>query len=193
MSSTILDIMRHGEPEGGRMYRGGGTDHTLSKAGWQQMRNSLQGIDPDWSAIVSSPMRRCREFALDLARQKNLPCEVLEKLREAGYGTWEGKTPRQLIAEDETAYWQFFEDPVNARPANAEPLASFTERVEQALNHVLETYQGEHILLVSHLAVTRAMIGIVLGMPLASQQRIDMPFAGTLRLINDRKGLRLLF
>jgi len=31
------------------------------------------------------------------------------------------------------------------------------------------------------------------GMPLASQQRIDMPFAGTLRLINDRKGLRILF
>ncbi|MEE9327466.1 MAG: hypothetical protein V3U71_09255 [Cocleimonas sp.] len=44
----------------------------------------------------------------------------------------------------------------------------------------------------SHLAVTRAIIGIVLGMPLASQQLIDMPFAGMLRMINDRKGLRLV-
>jgi len=48
------------------------------------------------------------------------------------------------------------------------------------------------MLLIAHLAVTRAFISIILGTKLASQQLIDMPFAGMLRIINDRKGLRLL-
>ena len=48
------------------------------------------------------------------------------------------------------------------------------------------------MLLIAHLAVTRAFISIILGTKLASQQLIDMPFAGMLRIINDRKGLRVL-
>ncbi len=192
MKKTIIDLVRHGEPEGGRMYRGGGTDHPLSEQGWEQMQASLYETGEDWSAIITSPMLRCRTFAFDLAQKRNLPCEEIEHLREAGYGDWEGKTPQQLIAENEEAYWQFFDDPVSARPAHSEPLDVFTRRIEGVLNTVLEKYQGQHILLVSHLAVTRAIIGVVLGMPLASQQLIDMPFAGRLRLINDRKGLRIM-
>lgn len=29
MSKTVIDLLRHGEPEGGRMYRGGGVDHVV--------------------------------------------------------------------------------------------------------------------------------------------------------------------
>ena len=193
MSKTVIDLLRHGEPEGGRMYRGGGTDHPLSKQGFQQMQQSIADNDADWSAIVSSPMLRCKAFADQLSQQRQLPLEVIENLREAGYGSWEGKTPDQIKAESEEDYWRFFEDPVNNRPENSEPLDIFTPRIEIVLRDIIEKYQGQHILLISHLAVTRALIGIILGMPLASQQRLDMPFAGMLRIIKDRKGLRLFF
>lgn len=189
---TTIDLLRHGEPEGGRMYRGGGTDHVLSEDGWQQMFASVESKGEDWSAIVSSPMLRCKDFATHLANKKGIPLETIENLREAGYGDWEGLTPSAIMEESEEEYWQFFSDPVNCRPMNAEPLEFFTPRINEVLAKVLTDYQGQHILLVSHLAVTRAIIGIVLGMPLASQQLIDMPFAGMLRIINDRKGLRLI-
>ena len=192
MNKTVIDCLRHGEPEGGRMYRGGGTDHVLSTSGWQMMRDRIETNNADWSAIVSSPMLRCREFSEELARQRSLPLEVKENLREAGYGTWEGRTPADIIKHSEEKYWAFFDDPVKCRPENAEPLELFTPRINQALAEVLDTYQGQHILLVSHLAVTRAIIGNILGMPLASQQLIDMPFAGMLRVINDKKGLRIV-
>lgn len=191
-NTTTIDLLRHGEPEGGQMYRGGGTDHVLSSIGWQQMRDSIAKNQADWSHIVSSPMLRCKEFAAHYAEENNIPLDVKEKLREAGYGAWEGRTPTELIENSESEYWGFFDDPVNRRPENAEPLEFFTPRINEVFGEVLTEYRGQHILLISHLAVTRAIIGTILGMPLASQQLIDMPFAGMLRVINDRKGLRLL-
>lgn len=191
-TSTIIDLIRHGEPEGGRMYRGGGTDHPLSEAGWQMMQQSIDRNCADWSAIVSSPMLRCCVFSENLASTLNRPLDIKEDFREAGYGAWEGRTPAEIKADSKDDYWAFFDDPVNCRPAQAEPLDEFTARIDRIFQKVLEEYQGQHILLVSHLAVTRAIIGTILGMPMASQQLIDMPFAGMLRIINDRKGLRLV-
>ncbi len=195
-NKTIIDLLRHGEPEGGRMYRGGGTDHALSEAGWGHMHTSIKKREDkgeaDWQAIISSPMLRCKEFSTHLAEEKNIPIQVIENLREAGYGSWEGRTSTAIKEASEEEYWEFFADPVNSRPADAEPLEFFTPRINEVFGEVLTKYQGQHVLLVSHLAVTRAIIGIVLGMPLASQQLIDMPFAGMLRIINDRKGLRIL-
>jgi len=70
---TVIDLLRHGEPEGGRMYRGGGVDHALSEAGWQQMHASVErrveDNQDDWSAIISSPMLRCKEFSTHLAKE----------------------------------------------------------------------------------------------------------------------------
>ncbi len=191
-TSTIIDILRHGEPEGGSMYRGGGTDHHLSETGWQQMHKSIEHNDSDWSSIITSPMLRCSDFASHLGDSKKLPIEVVENFREAGYGKWEGRTATQIIQDSEEEYWNFFEDPVNQRPENAELLEFFTPRVNDAFGKLLSDYQGQHVLLITHLGVTRAILGIILGMPLVSQQLVDMPFAGMVRIINDRKGLRLL-
>lgn len=191
--STIIDCLRHGEPEGGRMYRGGGTDHPLSELGWSQMQTSVKEANCDWQAIISSPMKRCKEFAKHLAESNGIPLQVIDNFREAGYGDWEGLTPQEIIDKSEQAYWQFFKDPINCRPQNSESLQSFTPRIQSALNHVLEEYKGQHVLLISHLGVTRAIMNIVLDMPLKSQQLIDLPYAGMIRVINDKKGLRLVF
>ena len=45
---TTIDLLRHGEPVGGRMLRGA-TDHPLSETGWQQMtdavmRHTVEGL-----------------------------------------------------------------------------------------------------------------------------------------------------
>jgi len=190
--ATIVDLLRHGEPEGGRMYRGGGTDHPLSEVGWTQMYESIEKNQTDWSAIISSPMLRCQAFAQQLAESRQIPLQIVESFREAGYGDWEGLTPDQIRARSETEYFQFFADPVNKRPPNAESLEAFTIRINNAFIQLLAKYQGQHILLISHLGVTRAIIDIILGMPTASQQLIGLPYAGMLQVIDDSKGLRLV-
>jgi broad specificity phosphatase PhoE len=78
-NNTTIDLLRHGEPEGGRMFRGGGTDHPLSQTGWQQMSQSVEArIErnrQNWDAIVSSPMLRCQAFASRLANSLELPLD----------------------------------------------------------------------------------------------------------------------
>ena len=37
MDDTIIDLIRHGQPQGGSVYRGHGVDDPLSELGWQQM------------------------------------------------------------------------------------------------------------------------------------------------------------
>ena len=51
--STVIDLLRHGEPLGGRRYRGQ-RDDPLSEQGWRQMRASVGGYR-EWQAVVSSP------------------------------------------------------------------------------------------------------------------------------------------
>ena len=45
-TETIIDLIRHGEPEGGRAFRGHSIDDPLSEKGWQQM----------WDVLAKSPL-----------------------------------------------------------------------------------------------------------------------------------------
>ncbi|MEE9351773.1 MAG: histidine phosphatase family protein [Thiotrichaceae bacterium] len=195
--NTIIDLLRHGEPEGGRMYRGSGTDHPLSDLGWQQMKESIRKVrdahSADWSYIVTSPMTRCHSFAKELSQQMDLPLEVIDTLVEAGYGEWEGKTPAQLKQTDNKAYWDFYADPVNNRPKDAESLEDLTSRVSSTFIDLMHRYKGKKVLLISHAGVMRAVIGSTLKTPLASQQQINIPYAGMYRILNERRGTRVCF
>ena len=61
--TTLIDLVRHGEPVGGIRYRGQ-MDDPLSHTGWQEMRKAI-GRETPWDAIISSPLLRCRAFAED--------------------------------------------------------------------------------------------------------------------------------
>ncbi len=89
MRTTVFDLIRHGEPAGGQMYRGH-KDDPLSQQGWQQMRDAISA-DDEWDHILTSPLLRCREFSAELAREKNLPFTVAHDFKEISFGDWEGK------------------------------------------------------------------------------------------------------
>ena len=81
---------------GGRRYRGSGIDDPLSEKGWQQMWQALENPE-NWNRIISSPMLRCCEFAHALGRQLGLPVELIQDLREVGFGSWEGRSSAEII------------------------------------------------------------------------------------------------
>ncbi len=94
MSKTLIDFIRHGEPVGGRRYRGS-TDDPLSEKGWSQMWQAVDQRHP-WQRIVSSPLRRCAEFAEALGERHGIPVAVDARLAELGYGVWEGKSSEEM-------------------------------------------------------------------------------------------------
>lgn len=163
--TTYIDVIRHGEPVGGRRYRGFSIDDPLTEKGWEQMRAAVPET-PQWQHIISSPLKRCLDFSQELANDLQIEYSVEDNVKEIGFGDWEGKTPEEIIAQDSEALNHFYQDPVNNRPDGAEPLETFSERVWTAYNKILEDHQGKHILVVAHAGVARAITANILKMSL---------------------------
>ena len=162
---TQIDVIRHGEPEGGRRYRGYGVNDPLTEKGWQQMWCSI-AEQPPWDLIVSSPLARCLDFGQALAEKASIPCIVEDNMKEIGFGVWEGLTPEEILADDNEALNHFYADPVHNRPDGAESLEGFSRRVWDAYQSIASAHQDKHILVIGHAGVARAIVANVLHMSL---------------------------
>ena len=179
-TSTLIDLIRHGEPEGGRMFRGS-TNHPLSSRGRDQM---LQAVADDggWEAVVTSPLARCAGFAQDLADARGIPLETAPALREMDFGAWEGRTADDILTNGPGDLAGFWADPERAQAPDGESLAAFRDRVSAGGAGLLERYAGRHVLVVGHGGVIRVVIAEVLGLPLANLFRIEVGYANRTRL-----------
>lgn len=172
----MIEFIRHGLPLGGKCYRGSGIDDPLSETGWQQMWAAI-GEDAYWHRIVSSPMLRCHSFAQALAEKLDLPIAVEQDIREVGFGSWEGKTREQLIAENADEFQAFYQDPVSNRPPGAESLEALIDRVSSVVQAISAKWPEEKVLVVAHAGVMRAALAYALDVPPASMYRIRIDYA----------------
>ena len=127
VTSTHIDLLRHGACEGGEIFRGS-TDVALSELGWQQMRDAIQ-VDDQWDHILTSPLLRCREFAAELSAQQHIPFTVAHDFKEISFGDWEGKTREQVAAEYGDHQANFWRDAENHPPVNGETIQAFHQRI----------------------------------------------------------------
>ena len=189
--SVTLDLMRHGEPVGGRKYRGQ-IDDPLSEKGWSQMQAAVGDAAP-WTRIVSSPLSRCRAFAETLAGRHGLPLVLDERLVEVGFGAWEGKSAAEIEQAAPGTLARFKADPLHARPEGAEPLADFHARVSAGLDDLLELHAGQHVLLVGHAGVIRMAFAWALHIPLIHAYRVEVATASLTRFRLDNGHASLVF
>jgi len=187
----FIDLLRHGEPEGGDRFRGI-QDDPLSDAGWQQMRAAVADAAP-WDLIVTSPLRRCAEFAAELAQRHHLPLETEPGLRELAFGEWEGRTYGELQESEPEAVRAFFRNPLNHTPPGGEPLHACRERVHTAWDGIIERHGGRHLLLVCHGGVMRIIYSRLLKMPDEAMFHIEVPYACLTRVRRHPDGDRLVF
>ncbi len=188
--TTTVDLMRHGEPEGGIQLRGW-KDDPLSATGWQQMREAV-GEQAHWQRVVTSPMARCQELACEVAERLGVELIVEERLKEIGFGDWEGCDPTKLYQQDPDRLIAFWSDPVANPPPNGESMIRFQARVESAWQDMQIHHSGKQVLLVAHGGVNRIILSHVLGMPLTHLFRLDIPFAGMSRICVDHGIPRLV-
>ncbi len=177
----MIDLMRHGEPQGGKRFRGHSIDDPLSDKGWEQMRGAITG-GYSWDCVVSSPMLRCKAFALEVAEQQKCGCNVIDDLKEIGFGHWEGKSRAIIRALYAKEYAQFYANPEQNPPKNAEQLGIFYRRILAVLKNVQQEYDGQHILLIAHAGVIRAILAYALDMPLNSMFKMEIQNAALIRI-----------
>jgi len=191
---TQIDIIRHGEPEGGRRYRGSSVDDPLSQLGWQQLWNAVPE-KPTWQHIITSPLSRCLKFSEALSDTLNINFSVENNLKEIGFGSWEGRTPEDIQNNEGDALQNFLSDPVHNRPQGAEPLDEFAERIWAAYENIAKQYCGQHVLIVGHAGVIRAITSKTLGMALDdvySRLKIEYAAIATTRIVGDKKPVMIL-
>ncbi|GAA5131122.1 histidine phosphatase family protein [Alloalcanivorax gelatiniphagus] len=162
-TTTWFDLLRHGEPDGGPKYRGH-RDDPLSPLGWRQMQAAI-GADDRWDHILTSPLRRCREFAERLAAERGLPCTVVDGFKEISFGAWEGLTTEQVAERFGDGQARFWSDPERHGPEGGEPILDFHRRIGQTWAHWREALAGQRVLLVCHGGVIRMTLAHVMGLP----------------------------
>jgi probable phosphoglycerate mutase len=106
------------------------------------------------------------ETARILAAPHGTPVTPKEGLREISHGHWEGKT-RATVEKDyprEYALWEA--DPFSFAPPDGETGLDVTARALPALLQVVAAHPGEQVLVASHKATIRLLIGSLLGFDL---------------------------
>lgn len=179
--TTTIDLLRHGEAEGGKIFRGR-TDSPLSANGFEQMTNTIGLHPPAWDAIISSPLSRCCDFARTLSVQYDIPFNLQQGFREIDFGLWEGRTVAEVYQQQPRDVENFWQDPLMYSPPDAETLIDFQQRVVQAWQSLLIEKHGQHVLLVTHGGVMRMILAHILVMPLRPLSRIAVPEAALSRV-----------
>ncbi|MDX2506433.1 MAG: histidine phosphatase family protein [Gammaproteobacteria bacterium] len=172
--STVI-LLRHGQPQGGQVFRGA-TDDVLTEQGWKQMANAVSGLT-DIELIMTSPLRRCCEFAVKLADQRALPLLQLEALKEIDFGQWEGKSAQQIESESSAELHRFWQNPIENTPPAGEPLLEFQQRVIDCWHELIMGNRGKNCLIISHGGVQKVILSEVLKMPVQAMHNIEVPYA----------------
>lgn len=190
-NTTLVDLIRHGEPEGGPMFRGS-KDDPLSALGWQQMQAAIAAGET-WDQVLSSPMQRCIRFAESVAERLEIPLHVEDRLREIGFGGWEGLTAEAIQDQWGDHLARFWADAERHPPPDGERLSQFQLRILAAWDQWTERLAGQRVLLVCHGGVIRVILGQVLGIPRErTLSAIDVPYACRSRVRLDRSEHGLL-
>ncbi|QIR15422.1 histidine phosphatase family protein [Shewanella aestuarii] len=174
MKHLQMVFLRHGHCEGGDIVRGR-TDVALSFEGEAQMNQAFNSLPKLPDCVFTSPLQRCQLWSDDIAKQHALPISTLADLQEIDFGDWDGELWQHLYQQYGGQVSAYYANPWDAdnTPNNAEPLALFTQRVEQVLLFILqqlsltkrcEDQSHASSLVVTHGGVIRTVIGLILDM-----------------------------
>jgi broad specificity phosphatase PhoE len=188
----LLTLIRHGAVEGRAHVFRGRSDPPLSSAGWEQLACALAVFDespPD--CLVSSPSRRCLEFASHWTQARQIPLRILDALREIDFGEWEERSPEEARWHDPAAYASFVSDPEQWCSPGGESYREFRTRVLRAIEE-LRTGDLQHAAILAHAGVIRVLLCESLDIRAPQALRIALAYGSTCRIWYDGTRSQLL-
>jgi alpha-ribazole phosphatase len=183
-SDTLLWLIRHPEPAAsakGRCY--GSLDIGLSPNGAGQAHSIAAALAGEpFSAIYTSPRRRCTETARVLSGACPCPVRDVEALREMDFGSFEGRSYDEIAALYPDLYRQWMVHPTETQFPGGENFRQMFTRVLEATRRLVERHHGESIAVVTHGGAIRIILADMLGIPSRNTFRIGQRH-GALNLI----------
>jgi broad specificity phosphatase PhoE len=154
--------VRHGETDWNAEHRWQGhSDTQLNELGRSQAHR-LAGELEDVDAVYSSDLSRARETAEILAERLGLEVRLDARLRERGFGAWEGLTMNEieLVFPEAQARWRAG-DPAGV---GEESFEAFADRVGEFLEEIGRGHDGETVLVVAHGGTIRVGHALAAGL-----------------------------
>ncbi len=155
-------VVRHGETDWNkkRVFQGQ-TDTQLNHAGRTQAIAVQQALSSlQLAAVYSSDLSRARETAEIIAQPHHLEVQTDLRLREIGFGVFEGKSHEQLMVSEWADHFaKYKQDPLRNRPPQGERPEEVLERVSTFYRDLCTKHQaGETVLVAAHGGSCRMLI-----------------------------------
>ncbi|EGD75521.1 phosphoglycerate mutase [Salpingoeca rosetta] len=179
----------------------GATDVLLSETGERQAEALQKRLaSMPIAAVYASPMKRTVKTATIIAKPHGLEPVLEPGIKEISHGHWEEMTRAEVEEKHNDEYISWDSDPFTYAPPGGESGLEVLSRALPPIRKIVEKHAGETVLVVSHKATIRLLIGSFLGFDLRRYRdnldqkpcclnvldfTVDKPIKARLSLFND--------
>lgn len=163
---TELLFIRHGETDHNknRLFYGH-LDPDINQTGIEQLNKTklkLQKFKEKIDVVFCSDLKRCRQSLEILEISDKVKKNFTKELREINFGILEGKTYKEIEAENPYYIdqiennWRYF------KVKNGESVFELQNRIVKKIEEIIKNYQDKKILVVVHGGVIQSLISYYL-------------------------------
>ncbi len=175
---TTVVMLRHGVTEHTvkKVFSGlGGDDPGLTDLGREQARRAAARLAAraPIDVVISSPLRRTRETAEVVAKELGLDVQLEPGFAEAAFGEWDGFAFPDIIERWPEEIRSWLDSPAIA-PPGGESLEAVLERVDEARTRLLRDFEGQTVVVVSHVTPIKMMLKLALDADMGIVHRFEL-------------------
>ena len=187
-------MVRHGETMWNKENRVlGHTEIELNEKGRKQAeRLALALKDETLAAIYSSPLRRARETAEEIARFHGLEVVTDDGLKEVDAGELDGLTFQEMMERYGDFLKEWVKDEPSLRMPGGESIAELQQRTWPAVERMVRDHPDGIVILVSHAFAILSIICKAIGLSLSHFRRLRLSTASISILNFGGRGTSLV-
>jgi len=175
---TATLLLRHGQtPMSVEKRYAGRSDAPLTDVGLQQAAAAAKRLaSAGLGVIVTSPLLRAVQTAQEVASVTGADVITEDGFRETDFGAWEGLTFAEVRERWPSEVTTWLADP-DAAPPGGESFTDVSARVTAALHRVLADWDGQRVLIVSHVTPIKTLVAAAVLAPPAALYRMHLDVA----------------
>ena len=167
---VTLVLVRHGHTqmtERDLIAGGDGDDPELSDLGFRDAQSAAAAIGPllkfyslpEPALVLHSPMRRTIQTAKEISGKLGLPTASDERLREIGFGIWNGQEMTTVSSENPELVraWQ---GSLEVKPPSGESIRDLIGRIDPLIKQLSQQHSGKTVVVVSHMMPVRTLVAL---------------------------------
>jgi probable phosphoglycerate mutase len=179
-------LVRHGETaENMQMRYLGARDEPLTENGLRQAGRAAGALSQlPIRIVVSSPLRRAADTAVEIRRACAVELRLDARLAEGSFGSWEGLTRAEVLklgSRDAALLARWEADPSFA-PPGGESLENVQRRIVTLGEELRSEFPDSSVVLVSHVGPIKALLAASLRIPLEASRGLFLD-PGTISVV----------